>query len=195
MSTTLEPFAPPKTMMGPSKKKSKKKKTNGKPRFFSVGLVKLTVLSLVTFNFYFFYWFFKHFQHLKKRGGSVNPIFGAFFHPLFCFSLFHDVRERAARHGKPMPGPSYCWALLFVGLWLGNRVLDANGDVFGFIVFDLLRLVPVLVVQHSANMINQHEVPDHPANRRFTWQNWIWMGLGLLLWAMILGGTIIQLMQ
>jgi hypothetical protein len=66
--------------------------------FFDVSVVKLVVMSLVTFGAYQIFWFYKNWQVAKQRGEDVMPLVRAIFSIFFAYKLFKNVEEMGARH-------------------------------------------------------------------------------------------------
>jgi hypothetical protein len=56
--------------------------------FFDVSILKLVVMSTVTFNLYQIYWFYKNWRLAKERGENVIPLLRTLFAVLFAYSLF-----------------------------------------------------------------------------------------------------------
>jgi hypothetical protein len=54
-----------------------------------------------------------------------------------------------------------------------------------------LAFLAVVPVQRRVNQINSVVAPDHDRNDRFTWVNWVWVGLsGLLVLLAIIGALL-----
>src|SRR5829696_2579653 len=62
--------------------------------YFDVSILKLVVMSTVTFNVYQIYWFYKNWRMAKERGEDVIPFLRALFAVLFAYPLFKDIREQ-----------------------------------------------------------------------------------------------------
>jgi hypothetical protein len=61
--------------------------------FFDVSVVKLVVMSIVTFGLYEIYWFYKQWQARKESGQDVLPLPRAIFAVLFAHALFKEAEE------------------------------------------------------------------------------------------------------
>ena len=79
--------------------------------YFSVGPLKLAVMSVCTLGIYEIYWFYKNWQHIKQRKRSpLDPLLRALFPWLWIFSFVAYLREHAEELGL---------AVKLSPLWLG----------------------------------------------------------------------------
>lgn len=175
------------------------------PAFYIVSRKKLATLFLATFGMYAMYWFYKNWSNYKKHGlvtggdevRSIWPAPRGFFSVFFTHSLFRKVK----RHGRDNPTIAawndrwHAWRV--AGYTLGSETLNrmsAKSPEFGYIdIASFVILVPWLVqILRAQDMINLAcGDTAGESNRRFTKANALWIGLGVLLWIVIVAGAVL----
>jgi hypothetical protein len=144
--------------------------------FFAVSLVKLAVMSVVTFGFYELFWFYRNWHAIKQRSRiNASPFWRAFFCVIFCYSCFSQLREAGSQRGITPPLPA---GALATG-WILTSIAWRLPDPYGLI--SLVAVVFLLPVQAYVNRINAAEAPDHDRNASFTAWNWVGVVLGSIL--------------
>lgn len=148
------------------------------PLFFSVSLLKLTVLSLCTFGIYELYWFYRNWKLKKARDNSdISPFWRAFFGIIFCYQIFTHIRDEGASRGIQPPLAAGVLAAGWILLTLTWRLPDP----YSLITFAAVAFL--LPVQDYVNRINAHDVPNHDPNARFSAWNWVGVVVGGFLFA------------
>ncbi len=149
-----------------------------KAHFFDVSVLKLVVMSAVTFNLYQIYWFYMNWKIAKERGEDVIPVLRAIFAVLFAFPLFKEVRVVGRAAGVEAAQSAGALAFLFFVL----QALWQLPDPFWLLGF--LTVIPLAFVQHDIAKVHRALGLDPDSNSRFTWLNIlavVFGGLWLLL--------------
>ena len=149
-----------------------------KAHFFDVSILKLVVMSTVTFNFYQIYWFYRNWKIAKERGDEVIPLARAIFAVLFAFPLFKEVRDVGRSAGVEVAQSAGALAFLFFVLQALWRLPDP------FWLLGFLTVIPLAIVQHDVAKLHRSLGLDPTTNSRFTWLNVVAIvvgGLWLLL--------------
>lgn len=156
---------------------------NDETIFFPCSLLKLALMSLSTLGLYHIYWFYKNWQYVKDRTREdITPAARGIFAILFCYGLFKRIREyqETVSTNKLAAGPL---ATIFIFLNIAGRLPGLLA------VISFLSFVPLLVVQHTVNKINNAAAPDHDPNAKFTGWNWAIIAIAVVLWALVIVGT------
>ena len=155
----------------------------GEPVFFPVSRLKLTLMSLATFNLYTVYWFYRNWKHLQKlTGDRVSASIRAVFYSLTAYFLFKGMRKQAAAMDVVFPaaGPLAIALLVLTSLW---RVPDP----YWLMIF--LGFVPLLPVQAAVNEMNRKAAPEADPNSRLGGWNIAAVVVGGLLFVMAVIGA------
>jgi len=163
--------------------------------FYVVSTSKLIVLYVSTFGVYQVYWFYKHWKCFRDYADrSVSPFWRTFFTIFFTHSLFSNFNLKASERGagQPLSGMATLFVILSILSRILDRVLASSTatsllDVVGWLVV-LANVVPLVVAQRVANAACDD--PEGRVNTRFTLVNFIFMGLGGLLWLAVIAGAI-----
>lgn len=149
------------------------------PVFFPVGNMKLALMSICTFGIYEFYWFYKNWELIRDHQGvSCSPFWRTFFAPVWVFSLFKLIQERARSAGVPASYSPNGLAIAFVALYAVANLPNP------FWLVALASFVPLLVVQSAVTAINRKEAPFVDQNDAITGKNLI---------ALVVGGVFLLL--
>jgi hypothetical protein len=138
---------------------------DGRPIYFSVSILKLTVMSLSTFGLYEVYWFYQQWKQVRDRNGwQIRPVWRAIFAILFCHQLFKQLRRTALSEeiqAFDAGALSGAWILLT----LAGRLPDP------WWVVSVASILPLIPVQRTINRINDKVAPEHDPNARFSVAN------------------------
>ena len=172
----LNPYAPPQARV--------EEQPSSTATYFSVTPLKLTVMSLTTFNFYLLFWFYWNFRAAREiTGDKLSPVWRAIFYVFTSYSLFTRIRARAADVEGVKLFPAGALAIAVLVLAMTWRLPDP----FGLVTF--LAFVPLLPVQATVNEINAKTAPDKDRNGRFRGWNFVALGLGGLLFVLAIVGS------
>jgi hypothetical protein len=153
------------------------------PIFFPVSVTKLLVLSVCTFGVYELYWFFKNWQLVSTRTGGgryVAPAIQTLLTFFLCYSLFKRV-SRVSQEVEARPFKPGWLAISWIAVHLSQRLPDP------YWVLSLASVVPLLVVQRTANEINAALRPACSPNARFSASNFLAcvLGAGVLTFGLV----------
>ena len=165
--------------------------------FYVVSPRKLAILFISTFGVYSAYWFYRQWDYQKRAFGlDVWPIPRAIFAIFFTHSLFRII-DQAARGA----GYSHAWnpssqATLYVALVLGARVLGRLQTVSGeaelmsmiSIAITMTCLMPLMAAQKVINLALRDA--EGSRNAAITTANAVFIGLGVLLWGLVVVGLV-----
>lgn len=163
--------------------------------FYVVSTTKFLVLFFMTLGMYQLYWFYRHWTHYRRcHGGKMWPVARAIFAVFFTHALAREIDASLARAELRHRWSPATLATGFVIFSILSTVCDRLSardigspytDVIG-----LLCLLPLagflLPIQRAANLACHR--PHGESNQGFTWANWLWIGLGALLWLLVLVG-------
>ena len=185
-TNTVNPYDVPESSLDTS--------ANISESFHIVSTRKAVVLYFATFGIYGFVWFYQHWNLIKlKEGLKIWPVPRAIFSIFFTHSLFQRFEDASKNEGWS----SASWASLYVLAAIISSVCDGlSGQEIGFPWTDLLSillLIPmgtaIVVAQGYANRASGD--PTGSQNERFTWVNYIFLGLALLFWLFALLGYLL----
>jgi hypothetical protein len=157
--------------------------SSAEPTYFPVSNAKLVVLSLCSFGLYELYWLYRNWKLEKARTREdMWPFWRAFFGPLWAYSLFSRIRERATEASVPASYSSGGLAAAFFVLNVAWRLPDP------FWLISFLTFVPLLPVRTVIADINRGQAPEAWTNSRFSLANVVLVvGGGILLVLAVIG--------
>jgi hypothetical protein len=174
---SLNPYAAPKAPVADSPAAA------GEPTFFAVGLLKLSIMSVVTFGLYEFYWSYRNWKQASRLSGEkLNAPIRAVFYPLTSYFLFRRIDDYGAKRRTRLPmGAGTLAFFLFVlnALW---RLPDP------YWLVSFASFLPLLAVQATVNEINREVAPGSDPNTRFRAWNIVAAVLGGAWVALVLIG-------
>lgn len=171
----IDPYRPPQSQVSAL---SAGEGISAIPAYFTVGTLKLTVMSICTFGVYELYWFYRNWKLIRDRDHTdISPVWRAFFAPFWGFSLAAHIRDHADTHGiahalRPAAAG---------GLYLVLSALAQLPDPYWLI--SILNFLPLLLIQNVAEDIGKATTLDERSKRLSAW-NWVGIvagGLFLLL--------------
>ncbi len=173
--------------------------------FYMVSKRKATILYLCTWGSYSLYWFYKQWDHYKDNVPAASqfrtnvwPVQRALFSLFFIHSLFRKIHEYGTRHPEVAGWHHTAHAWAMVAMTLGSSILDRlAGSPMGTPLIDALSrlaLVPLLLgllrAQHMINLSCGDPAGD--TNDKLTMANFVWVGIGVLLWASLILGWLLD---
>ena len=180
------PYAPPQAPI------AEQRATQPTPEFYVVSTGKFLLLFTATLGLYAVYWFYRHWQAYKfHHAAPIWPIPRALFSIFFTHSLTGRIETSLQASGRSVSSLSGM-ASLYVVFEIVSRISSrlANRSI-GWPYTDivsLLSIIPIgialLWMQNAANRACADE--KGLSNRTLTVANYLWIGLGLLLWALAL---------
>jgi hypothetical protein len=149
-----------------------------------VSLLKLTVLSIVTFGIYELFWFYQQWKCIRRRE-DISPFWRTFFSGVTSFGLFKRIANDAnASDVRVSFNPVVAGALVMV-LSASSRLPQP------WWLVSVLSFAPVLPVQATLNRLNAQLAPDADRNERWTASNYVVLVLGTLFLGLAILGTYI----
>ena len=153
--------------------------------FFPVATHKFIALSICSFGIYELYWSYQNWKRIQlMTRGHISPFWRAFFAPLWGFSLFRQVRERAVSEQVTVAWSSSVLGALYLALSLSWRLPDP------WWLISFATLVPMLPVQQVAQRVNQLRGSSEDRNEHYSSANVILIVLGGLLLVLTIAGTL-----
>jgi hypothetical protein len=151
------------------------------PVYFPVSLIKLSVLSICTFNLYQIVWFHHNWRLIKEREHSkIEPIWRAIFSLVFIYPLLRKINKTAKAANLP--------TTTAVGLaagWILFTLYGLSRDPFWIVSF--LSFLFLLPAQRIVNKVNSHSAPNHNPNRFNGWNIAVAVTGGMLFILAIIG--------
>jgi len=163
--------------------------------FYVVSPKKFVALFIATLGIYHVYWFYKNWALYKAAGGKGGwPVMRAIFSIFFAHSLFARIDERLKENGLAFLGSPGNLALAYVVLSIASNIVDRLSsksigepftDILGLVVLPFLCWT-LYKVQLSVNIACGDEAGEQ--NETFTPLNYLWLGIGFILWALVFIG-------
>jgi hypothetical protein len=156
----------------------------GSPLFFPVSILKLVVMSTVTFGFYELYWFYQNWKlvrHRTKR--DIMPFWRAFFGFFFCYSMFREIQVSASERGLTATFSSGILTILWIGVTICHRLPDP------YWLVSMLAVFALLPVQRTVSKLNACVTTNYDLNSRFTGWNIAGIVIGGLFLVFVVIGT------
>jgi len=166
--------------------------TEAQRPFYTVSRTKFLTLFLLTFGSYQLYWAYKNWQQFKQASGKeMWPIARALIAIFFTHALYREANARIKQNGT-----TYDWrpgelATLYVVIAIISNVLDSLvRKNIGFPTIDLisLALLPLhgwVTWQGQRGLNKAAGDPLGESNARLTPINYVFIVLGVLLWALM----------
>lgn len=127
--------------------------------FYPVSLVKLLVLSVVTFGFYTMYWFYRNWLYRKQRdGSSIMPVARGIFNIFWYYPLYKSLVADSVERYQENRVLIKSLAILFAILYLAINLVAGEDYLWAPAIIALpLLLFPL------ANYINHVNQSDNSA--------------------------------
>jgi len=169
-------------------------------RFYVVSPAKFLLLYFGTLGMYDLYWVYKHGAQFKRATkGDQWPVMRTLFPIFFISSLTEEIEHSLRRNGVKHSWSAGLFAGIVIIMMISGRVFDrlAYAEI-GSPVTDFLPFLTLVVsgyfqyrIQCAANSACGD--PEGISNKNFTAANFIWLGLGSLLWLLSLAGLFLVL--
>jgi hypothetical protein len=184
------PLPKPPDFEKANKKEKKKKNKKYESYFFTAAPWKLALLSVCTWGYYDFYRFYRNWVLYKKHSGRwIMPGMRATFYPLWAYSMFRKIEEKAIEHNIEFQWQAGLLALAYLVIFLFWFARDPFSQISTF------TFVPLLIVNRTATAINSAVTPDYRENDRLSPLNWAAVLMGGPYVAYSLYGMIFGLPQ
>lgn len=146
--------------------------------YFTVGIVKFSLMSLTTFGIYGPYWFYRNWRVIRDRDASqlpISPFWRAFFAPVWTFSMGSRLKEEAKDRNISLTLPVIALGVIYLVL----NVLWRLPDPYSLV--SLLAFVPLLPFEFAARRLNGGGQLADPTFGRFSGWNIAWLVIGSVL--------------
>lgn len=166
-----------------------------KTQFYVVSIQKFTVLFLSSLGFYTVYWFYRNWkQYRDYTGQKLWPVARAIFSIFFAHRLFAEVDKSLSENGRVFRWLPAAQATAYVVLSIISKTLDRLAfkeigspytDALSLLILPFLYfalITPQRAINHSQGD------PDGSSNNNFTTVNYVWIVIGIALWALSLLG-------
>lgn len=160
------------------------------PLFLRIPVLRLIILSIVSFSLYEAYWIYKNWRYIKERDGlAIRPFWRGIFGIFFCHSLLRRVHED--KDARLMQSPAFSpgglatgWVILLIVGNVVGRLPSTAASVISAFVPSFLFLVPV------QNYINSVEEKRSPGQGFYGWSSGhiVCLVIGVIVWALLLIG-------
>lgn len=119
------------------------------PPLFAVSTRRFIVMSLCTIGLYPLYWCYQNWRRVRiSSSEDLSPLWRAVFAPLWGFSLFRRIRDRAAAAGVPIAWDSNLLATIYLLFGMAGMLPEP----WSFI--SLFSFVAIIPVQRTAQRVN-----------------------------------------
>ncbi len=185
----LNPYAPPAVDEPQPKKKRRAKKRQPSP-YYALPIAKVIVFHFVTLGFFEMYWMYRQWCGIRDLDRvRIRPFWRAWFAIFFVHSLFNDVNQRSWQMQLPKVSAGVFAGMYALGILASNSSTLTN-DALLLLIMELLKLIPVVVVQLAMNRHIQHCDPDADMNTKIGAGEVVVVSLGVAFWAAILTGNL-----
>lgn len=170
--------------------------TSTSAQFYVVSKKKFFALFLSTLGVYSAYWFWKQWSVIKKSTGEkMWPIARTLFTIFFAYPLFEQIESAANEVLGIKRTRLRLFALIYIGAIIGFRIIDRI-SVLAIVYLSALMFLTGLLsfcawqAQEQANIASKDDKGLN--NSCFTALNYFWMILGVIVWSLIILGTLIS---
>jgi len=163
---------------------------DNKPLFLYIPVVRLIILSIVSFSLYEAYWIYKNWRYIKERDGlNIHPFWRGVFGIFFCHSLLRRIHQDNDARSFQQPafspgGLATGWVVLIIAGNVISRLPSMAASIVSAFIPSFLCLVSV------QNYVNAVTEKRNPSQRFYGWSagHIVCLVIGLLVWAGLLLG-------
>jgi len=169
-------------------------------QFYVVSKLKFTLLYFATIGLYGYFWIFINWHRHKKVTGIPGwPIMRGLFPIFFIYPLATAIDERLKSKNNTHKWDPAKWATLFILTGIGRAILSvlnysyfgdtdssiANYEIYSSIIDNLVMLLDYFIYLQLLRAVNAgHDDPAGSMNNQFTWLNYFWILLGVIVWTL-----------
>lgn len=172
--------------------------TDAQRPFYTASKAKFLTLFLATFGTYQLYWIYKNWQLYKQASGEdMWPIARSIFAIFSIHSLYRNADARIKQNGgayrwDPSELATFYVVIVIVSNVIGTLVRKNIGfPVLDYINFALIPLHGWIAWLGQRGLNEAVGDPLGESNARFTPINYVFIVLGVLLWALALLGYLL----
>ncbi len=157
------------------------------PIFLYIPIVRLIVLSIISFGIYEVYWLYKNWNYFKERDSlNIYPFWRGVFGFFFCHSLLRKIHgdNEARAFATPTFTPSVLATIWVVMVVLQNAMSRVPGLAAGIIAGLLPSYLCFVPVQKFMNEVTSRR---NPTAGYYNWSpgHVLCLALGVAIWALI----------
>lgn len=178
MTETPNPYAPPKAVLVDP--------VTASGGYFTVGTMKLSVMTVATLGIYALYWFYRNWKAIRDRDHlDIAPFWRAFFAGLWTFSLGGrfkaDAKERSIGIRLPV--------VTLGALYLLLQLLGRAPQPYSLLTF--LSFIPLVPFDRAARRLNGNGSLSEPTDGRFSAWNIAGLVVGTAFVILVLIGSFV----
>lgn len=168
--------------------------------FYVVALRKFVLLYVLTLGLYSIYWFYRNwnlYRHFHKV--KLWPVPRSIFQIFFVHRLFESVDARLGRAGQRHDWnartQATAYVILSIATYLADRMDPGTYMPVSMLILaaSFVTIFPLLAAQRAINLAEGD--PTGSTNAELSGANIAWMIAGGLLWATLLGGMTLILLN
>ena len=162
-------------------------------RFYVVSVRKFLIMYLGTLGLYSKYWYFRNFKLNKAHQNNDDwPVPKAFFSLFFTHGLVEAIdahlQHRQRKYAWVPHTLANAYILLAILTGIMDQMSNKNVGVPTTTILSILGLLPLayvfITIQRAINAACLSA--DVDPNDKLTWANFVWLAIGLILWACLI---------
>lgn len=162
--------------------------------FFTISTFKFIVMLVATLGLYKLYWSYKNWVFIKhKTGRDILPFWRVVFGIFWVYSFLKYIKLFSLKARLQIKINPWFWAALLIILSLSGKLLS---KMFPFSVYELitssLYFLIIIRFNNIALKINQKLIPNFQNNTKFSLSNYIAIGIGGIIWLLIIYGLFVN---
>ncbi len=140
--------------------------------FYPVSLIKLYVLSVVTFGIYMIYWFYRNWKYVKENEASaIMPIARGIFSCLWYYPLYRKLVQNF-EDGEPTHKPPSKVLAVLLAVFYFITTIVSNVDYIG-VPFMILAPLLIVPLANYINHIRQNDMSVFLSNSRWKFRHYL----------------------
>ena len=168
-------------------------------KFYVVSDKKFLILFISTLGMYSLYWFYQNWKSYSEfNNENIMPFWRAVFSIFFTHSLFKKLYQRAKEENDSHDFNHSAMATLYVILSISSTITDnlaTNGIGLPFTEWGgYIALIFYVFIFRKAQITSNIAScdPQGESNNSLSFANFIWIFIGLCLWAVMIFSYIAQ---
>jgi len=147
---------------------------------------KFLWMSVFTLTLYDVWWIYRNWQRVQARTGEdISPFWRAFLAPFTVYGLFARIHAHAREQGIETGWNPAALAIAFLVLSFAWLVPSP------WVLASFAGFVPFLPVAATTRLLNARGESSEPANDRFTAGNALGMGVGGVIFVLLIVATLL----
>jgi|GEM_PF-1759891 len=147
-----------------------------KHSLYLVDPLKLTIMTFVTFGLYLYHWSYRHWKAIRENESQpgkpkIMPIARSILQNLFIFPFLTRL----------YPNKRLSYTLSFYIIVAPIGFLLRHQYIAPFLVSGITLYIWLYIIQNRTNTIARLSGVDRQINDKYTWLNWVFIGLFVVL--------------